>query len=147
LNNLISLKEDSLEITKTINIYDTNKDNKRNKIWDFDNIMLELNFRFLNLLWNNSTAYIKVNDDYYWMEHHDWESTDCNMEYWSNPIRLLIKKSEIKNDEIKLIFGIKINLNLQNKFSEIKACGFSLDKFDVNNQNIIGFENLRMFNK
>ena len=70
----------------------------------YDHLMIEINFKFMNLLWNNSTAYMKFNEDIYWMEHHNWESNLCNNDYWTNLIRIVIKKNEVKNNSISLIF-------------------------------------------
>jgi len=117
-----------------------NKDN----IWDFNNIMFELNFKFLNTLWNNSTGYIKINEDIYWMENHYWESSDCNLDYWVNHIRFIVKKNEIKNDKINWLFGIKTNLNLQRELSRIENCKISFEKFDIINNNILEFSNFRL---
>ena len=141
MENLISQKKNSFEIEKTINIFDLI--NKQKK-WDFENLMFELNFKFLNFLWNNSTAYLKIDEEFYWMEHHDWESADCSMDYWTNPIRFIIKKDQIKNDQVKLLFGIKANLNVEKKIKEIKNCEFTLEKFDINKKNIIEFSNLKV---
>lgn len=139
--NLISHKKENLEIDKYINMLEfKNKDN----IWDFNNIMFELNFKFLNTLWNNSTGYIKINEDIYWMENHYWESSDCNLDYWVNHIRFIVKKNEIKNDKIKLTFGIKTNLNLQRELSRIENCKISFEKFDIINNNILEFSNFRL---
>lgn len=101
--------------------------------------MFELNFKFTNLLWNNSTAYLKVNEDFYWMEHHNWEAADCSLDSWVNPIRFVIRKNQIKNDQIKLTFGIKANLYVHKKIKEIKGCEFSLEKLDINKRNVIEF--------
>lgn len=144
MENLITKNKDALEVEKIINIVELISKQKK---LNFESLMFELNFKFMSLLWNNSTAYLKINEDYYWMEHHDWESTDCSINYWTNPIRFIIKKEQIKNDQIKITFGIKANLNVEKKIKEINNCGFSLEKFDVENKNIIEFSDLNISTK
>jgi hypothetical protein len=101
LNNL-DLKENydksPFEFTQNINI---------NSKW-VDHILIESNFRFLNSLWNNNTAYIKVEDNMYWLEHHNWDETSCDEERWTSHIKIIIpykKKSENMKD-LTLTFGL-----------------------------------------
>jgi len=34
--------------------------------------MIEGNFHFISALWQGDSAIIKVDDDIFWMEHHNW---------------------------------------------------------------------------
>jgi len=78
------------------------------------------------------------------MEHHNWEAADCSVDYWVNPIRFVIGKNQIKNDQVKITFGVKANLNVQKRIKEIQACEFSMEKFDIKNKNIIEFLHLKV---
>lgn len=51
------------EITKIIEVPKT-----------YTKAMLEMDFNFVNALWVENTAYIKINDHIYWMEHHNWSA-------------------------------------------------------------------------
>jgi hypothetical protein len=128
---------------------------KNGKIPDFDYIMLESNFKFKNIFWNNSTAYVKINNEYHWMEHHDWESPNCNLDNWSSPIRIILKKKDLnfeeneKNNDINkdkdfnlnIVFGIKPDLTFD-KINNIIKC--DLKKFDFAKKNIAEFVDLRI---
>ncbi len=59
------LDSNILEVAKTFNI-------GRN----YSHAMLELGFQFVNVIWMGNTAYIKINNHIYWMEHHYWSGVD-----------------------------------------------------------------------
>ena len=44
--------------------------------YKYDHVMIETQFSFANALWNGNNAYIKVNDQIYWMDQHDWIEED-----------------------------------------------------------------------
>lgn len=142
LESILTKKNASLEVAQKVSF--RLPQSAKDKNLDFENILIELNFKFLNLLWNNSTGYIKINNDFYWMEHHDWEAADCNIDYWTNPIRFSVKKSEIKNDELIFTFGIRPNPEIALKISEMKNCHFSIENFDVKKSNIVDFINMKI---
>jgi hypothetical protein len=101
LNNL-DLKDNSpFEFTQNINI---------SSKW-IDHILIESNFRFLNSLWNNNTAYIKIGADLYWLEHHNWDETSCDEERWTSHIKIIIpfKKQSENIKDLSLTFGIKLD--------------------------------------
>jgi len=54
--------------------------------------MLEMDFKFVNALWINNTAYIKINNHIYWMEHHNWSALDNLSKSKLNCIRQRIKE-------------------------------------------------------
>jgi len=35
--------------------------------------MIEGNFHFISALWRGESAVIKINDEIFWVEHHNWE--------------------------------------------------------------------------
>lgn len=75
--------------------------------------MIELSFSFISSLWNSSNAYIKLNDEVIWMDHHSWEDDgDCDDHYWSSPIRVILNKKQL-SDNLRLSFGVKPNINMQ----------------------------------
>ncbi len=134
---------------------------KNGKIPDMDYLMIEANFKFKNILWNNSTAYIKINNEYHWMEHHDWESINCNLDNWSSPLRIILKKKDLNlrenqnqnnnnkdNNENKdqeftldIIFGIKPDISLE-KINNLTKC--DIKNFDFVKKNIAEFVDLRI---
>src|SRR4051812_32396818 len=68
--------------------------------YDYNHVMIETSFSFINAIWNGNTAFIKINDNYYWMDQHNWMEEDQieqkkNLcidpeilnEKWTTPIR------------------------------------------------------------
>ena len=135
VKNLSNKTEEFSEINKNINL------SKNEKLPEMDYIMIEASFRFNNLFWNNSTAYVKINDEYHWMEHHDWETSNCNTDNWVSPIRIILKGKEINNGNINIIFGIKPDISLE-KINKMEKC--ELKDFDFSKWNIAEFINLKV---
>ena len=91
--------------------------------YEYNHILLETSFSFLNTIWNGNNAFIKINDHYYWLDQHNWAEEDqisekkslCNNidlmnEKWTTPIRMIYRKSlKTKENKIKLSFGIKFH--------------------------------------
>jgi len=98
--------------------------------YPYEYALIELNFNFINSLWNGNSAYIMINDEVYWMEHHLWDSTTenasslCDSEKWTTPIKIShknLKKSHALKLNIK--FGMKINKSLnQSRLDLIANC-------------------------
>lgn len=102
-------------------------------------MLIETGFSFLNALWNGNTAFIKINDHYYWMDQHNWMEEDniqskhslCNdpdilSEKWTSPIRIIYKKSlDSKNNNIKLTIGYRFNPENNLSKKQFKDCKFS----------------------
>ena len=82
-----------------------------------NHLLIEGRFKFVSHLWNNNTAYIKVNNELYWMDHHSWEGDTlaCDEDKWSNPIRLIVP---YKKEKLRITFGIKLNKNFN--FEDLK---------------------------
>jgi hypothetical protein len=128
-----------LEISKNFNI--TTK--------SFDHVLIEANFKFVNHIWNNNTAYIKINGDLFWLDHHSWEEnstgsseSQCDEEKWNNPIRIVVpnKENKLKNLEIK--FGVKLNEKFNFEGLKLNQCP-SILKI-LNSMGSIEFENLHI---
>ena len=89
----------------------------------YDHVLIETNFSFLNAIWNGNTAFIKINDHYYWMDQHNWmeedqisekknlcKDQDVLSEKWTTPIRIVYRKNQSdKENDIKITFGFKFN--------------------------------------
>lgn len=139
LGNLNKKIENFSELEKKINFL------KNGKIPEMDYIMLEMNFRFKNIFWNNSTAYVKINNEYHWMEHHNWETSSCNLDNWVSPIRIILKRKDIdivdKKGELNIIFGIKPDITM-GKINDMRKC--EIKDFDFTQMNIAEFVNLRI---
>lgn len=110
--------------------------------YQYDHILIETSFSFLNALWNGNTAYIKINNHYYWMDQHNWmeednittkhtlcSDTDILTEKWTTPIRILYKRSPSKKENnIKVTFGYKFhpeNNLTNNEFRNCKIANIS----------------------
>jgi hypothetical protein len=101
--------------------------------------MIETSFTFLNAIWNGNTAFIKINDHYYWMDQHNWMEEDnihskpylCNdpeilQEKWTTPIRIIYRKSpSIKENDIKITMGYKFHPENNLSKKQFKDCKFS----------------------
>jgi len=68
------MDSDSFEVVKTFDMGEGKK---------FKHAMLEMEFKFVNALWVDNTAYIKINNHIYWMEHHTWSAIDNIRNYKS----------------------------------------------------------------
>jgi hypothetical protein len=90
-------KGEKIEVEKKINFDGSNP---------HDHVRLEMNFKFVNSLWNSNTAYIMVNEHLYWLEHHVWENKICSNETWSTPIKIIHK---FLDNDLNIKFGLKIN--------------------------------------
>lgn len=112
---------------------------------DINAFVVEMQFVFHELLWNGNTAYIKINDSVYWMDHHNWEHhgddwiSKCEDNVWTNPIRVVYRP--YKEGKIKLLFGIKVDEeSLQDKTKYLTNCvGTDIEKileFKLNGINI-----------
>lgn len=149
LNNLSPKNSEKKENQKT----EISKNFKINKNIEFDSVLIEANFRFKNIFWNNSTAYIIINDEIYWMEHHNWENNiKCNMDNWNSPIRIILKKNDLLKEENKennfnfeMKFGVKPDINLM-KLKEIneKMANCPLKDFDFEKKSIAEFVDMRI---
>jgi hypothetical protein len=141
LNTFISaymgskLEKDIFEVEKDLSklVYPIKK---------FDHVKIELNFHFFNVLWNNNTAYIMINDHIYWLDHHIWKESSCNADKWNHSIRFVHK---ILSNEIKLKIGLKLNNELKEKMKEMIHCDQALKV--INENMIITFDNLTIFVK
>jgi len=106
--------------------------------YQYDHILLEGSFSLLNALWNGNTAYIKINDHYYWMDQHNWaeeesskqkqnlcEDPEVLSEKWTTPIRIVYRKPKTSYNNIKISLGYKFQPenNLTNK--QFKNCKLS----------------------
>jgi len=137
----LSIKDENFsEIHKNINLV------KNGKIPEMDYFMLEANFKFKNYFWNNSTAYVKINNEYHWMEHHDWESSKCNLDNWVSPIRIILKTKDFnfeenEKKELNIIFGIKPDLTYE-KINNMKKC--EPKEYDFSQMNIAEFVDLKI---
>lgn len=115
LNNAFcSRSSPSFETTYNINI--TNKPNR------VHHYKIEMTFSFNSSLWKKgSIAYIKLNNDLYWLDNHSWDddddednnninNTNNNNTIWSNQIQIIINSKFITNNDnyIPLTFGIKL---------------------------------------
>jgi len=128
------LRKNSNEIFTIDKIIDINE--------QFNYALIETKFSFANSIWNGNTAFIKINDNLYWADHHDWSENNSNnnenicndkdllYEKWVNPVRLIYKNTSKKN-QLKLTFGFKYNpINSFNKIS-LEDCKI-LKEFDTN---------------
>ena len=47
--------------------------------------MIEGNFMFISAFWTGETAIIKIDDEIYWMDSHNWEDYEninlCNLSF------------------------------------------------------------------
>ena len=103
--------------------------------------MIETKFAFVNLIWNGNTAFIKINDHYYWMDQHNWMEEDqisekknqCKdveilNENWTTPIRIIYKKLSSNKDNgqsLKISFGFKFNPQNNLSNTEFSNCKFT----------------------
>ncbi len=113
------------EVDKNLNI--TSK-------W-IEHVMIESNFKFLNSIWNNNTAYVKVGEDLYWLEHHNWQDEDCDEGKWSSQIKIVIPYRKKMGSSLKITFGVKIT-------EEEQKCAELLDKMNLTE--LISFEDLHI---
>ena len=69
--------------------------------------MIEGNFHFISAFWKGESAIIKIDNEIFWMENHDWEEyktldlcsislKDLMSLIWSSPINFVIPHSEKK---------------------------------------------------
>ena len=107
--------------------------------YQYDHILLETTFTFLNALWNGNTAYIKINNNYYWMDQHNWMEEDnvqtkhnlCGdqealSEKWTTPIRIVYRRSPTnKDNNIKITFGYKFHPENNLSNLEFKNCNLA----------------------
>jgi hypothetical protein len=129
LNNI-----NNLEIPLELNL--NNFVNRNTNVTNINHVLIESNFIFYNNLWINNTAYIKINDDLYWSENHNWNTTEsCRMDKWNNPIRIIIP---YHNEKVIFKFG----LNFENNLNNILNCDNILDV--VNKDYVAKFEHLRI---
>ncbi len=107
--------------------------------YEYSHIMIETSFTFINEMWNGNTAYIKINDHYYWMDQHNWTEEDnihskpslCNdpevlSEKWTTPIRIIYRKSSAsKENDIKITMGYRFHPENNITTKQFKNCKFS----------------------
>lgn len=68
-----SLQSNTFEVVKNIDI---------GKSFTYGvQAMIEMDFKFVNALWANNTAYIKINNHIYWMENHSWSGVENMSKY------------------------------------------------------------------
>jgi hypothetical protein len=130
LSNNTKLEYQSVDVTSE-RIIDIN--------YRYDHVKLETQFSFVNDLWNGNNAFIKINDQVYWMDQHNWMDEDnieekrniCDNinfleEKWLTPIRIIYRRPLNKPQEktLKITFGYKFHPH--NNLSEIE-----LSKCDV----------------
>ena len=110
---------------------------------DFHTLMAEFDFHFHESLWDGNTAYIKLNQSVYWMDHHSWNSKmineTCEADNWTNQIRLMFRNKH-NSKTISFTFGIALDRNhIVQRASNLKDCLHS-KALDSNNTNeIISF--------
>lgn len=96
-----------------------------------DHYKVEMLYEFVNKYWNKNSAYIKVGDEFYWADNHNWgelTKEDENDEtFWQSPVSFIIPGRFVKDELIKLTFGFKINKKNASfcKESGLKAFKFS----------------------
>jgi len=103
--------------------------------YNYDHLMIETRFSFVNSLWNGNNAYIKINDHVYWMDQHNWMEEDnyeekkdiCdNVEFldekWSTPIKIIYRKSNKVEKSLKITFGYKFHPHNNLSDLEINKC-------------------------
>ena len=92
----------SFETTYNININNTPKHVHHYKI--------EMTFSFNSALWKKGNiAYIKLNNELYWLEKHKWDDeVDSDNTIWSNQIQIIINSKFINDNNIPLTFGVKL---------------------------------------
>jgi len=151
INSHVTLKGEIAEmvsVSKNFHISQNFTINSKN-LKSGKHILIETDFKFVNFLWNNNTAFIKIEDDLYWLEHHNWENNtytneylECDSEKWNSHIRIIIPVSNTKNNLIPITFGIKLNDNFDNfnmKFSHCSNIQSILNDFRT-----VEFENLHI---
>lgn len=128
-----------LEINKNFNI--TTK--------SFDHVLIQANFKFVNHIWNNNTAYMKINGDLYWLDHHSWQGnytgssdSQCDEEKWNNPIRIIVPNKDNKLKNLELTFGVKLNEQFNFDGLKLNQCHNILKI--LNELKSIEFENLHI---
>ncbi len=134
--NSTNILSENFEVTRRFNL--TSK--------SFDHVLIEANFKFVNHLWNNNMAFIKVNGDTYWMDYHSWSDNpaeNCDEEKWNNPIRIIVPNNKEKKMKfIEIQFGIKLNKNFNFESLRLNECP-SMIKI-LNSYDAIEFENLHI---
>lgn len=139
-------QKNSLEVRKNIPLNSKSLNSAQH-------LFIEANFKFANHLWNNNTAYMKVGDDLFWMDHHIWEENssvnsgnfDCDLEKWNTPIRIILSLENNRkiltnnNNFVTITFGVK----LSNKHSlDIGKCPDAIKV--LNNNAGVEFDNLHI---
>ena len=133
--NSTNILSEKSEVTRRFNL--TSK--------SFDHVLIEVNFKFVNHLWNNNMAFIKVNGDTYWMDHHSWSDNpaeNCDEEKWNNPIRIIVPNKGKKMKLIEIQFGVKLNKNFNFESLRLNECPTMIKI--LNNHDAIEFENLQI---
>ena len=74
---------------------------------------IEMTFSFNSSLWKKGNiAYIKLNNDLYWLDHHKWEDeVNSSDSIWSNQISMIVNSKFIRDNYIPLTFGVKLTEN------------------------------------
>jgi hypothetical protein len=130
LNSTASIELPGFEISKNVEI--------KNK--DFEHVLIEMNFLFLNNLWNSNSAYIKINDELYWMDHHYWDDhLNCDDSHWNNPIKIIIKRANLIKGNLKITIGIKLK---EEKMLQINSCPKILKALE--SEKVISFDNFNL---
>jgi len=124
--------------------------------YEYTHAMIETRFSFANSLWNGNTAYIKIDEHYYWMDQHNWmeedeieekknicENIDFLNEKWTTPIRIVYRKPTNRNS-FKVTFGYKFNHQHNLSSIELSKCKYLTE---LKSQDVISFANMHILLK
>lgn len=138
-NNVRFETEKTISLFKDRNIALMNVDVRHYKI--------EMTFHFDSLLWNGHKAYIKINNDLYWLDNHQWKSIplsleDCAKEgnYWQKQIKMIIPSKYIKGNSAQMKFGLMLSDKTNSINSLLSQCQIILSK--VQDREIIYYDNI-----
>ena len=136
-NKILKDNSDLIEVKKILKFENLND--------NLEKIEIELNFNFIEkILANNQVTYIKILNEYYWINNHILEETQndeknkliqCSTKS-SEHISIHINYNYIQNNKLEIIFGTKINdKNLLKE--KIKYC-------NAEEKDLISFSNLEI---
>jgi len=136
LNKFIIEKNKRIEFNENLNIK-INKKKLKNKNY----LMLSFSLKKLEIF-DIATFYIKNQlNEFFWVsesKENNNNKIDCNEFNFDNfNILIPINNKNIKNDELNLIFGVKMDRN--EIINELRECN--------NNNDLINFDNLEIFLK
>lgn len=131
-----------LETEKTITIF-----NDKDIELDVNHIKIEMTFYFNSFLWNGHKAYIKINNDLYWLDNHKWKPIAFSLDqcekdnnYWQTQIKMIVPTKFIKGNTASMLFGVIMLESNDSINSLLTQCQVIFSK--LQDRNIMYYDNI-----